>query len=158
MTDLCFSAAGTESTTNPSISPATTVAKKKKTVLLVHHDDTLGLLLRFAFQSEPYVVYETTEWHTALNMCGSLHLDLVLLDMVTPLMDDDSPLRQIRQINEMVSIIVVTALNVKRWIDTAINSGADGFVTKPFNLTTIRQTVSCQLAKGRQKGETRAFH
>lgn len=151
MTDLYSSAAGVRPTMNPSFSPVITGTKKKKRLLIVHHDANFGLLLRLAFKSEPYIIYETTDKEVTLTMCSEPNLDLVLLDMVMPHLDGASILQHIRRVNQTVSIIMISALNPNMWIDVALKSGADGFMTKPFSLTSIRQAVSKQLEGGRLK-------
>jgi len=139
-----------ESRVGLSTLPIPTVRKPPFTLLIVDDDADLRLLLRLALADEPYTIYEAANGEMALKMCLDLKPELILLDIALPAMDGISVLQQVRQVNQTVSILMVSALHVEKWILAAIENGADGFIAKPLNITTLRRLVAQQVTNGRQ--------
>ena len=119
-------------------------------VLIVDDDANLRLLLRLALGTEPYTIYEAATGEMALAMCLDLAPDLILLDIALPGLDGISVLQQIRQSNQTVYILMVSALHMQKWIMAALENGADGFIAKPLNVSTLRQTVAKCLSSNRK--------
>lgn len=118
-------------------------------LLIVDDDANLRLLLRLALTNKRYTIYEAATGEMALAMCLDLNPDLILLDIALPGMDGIHVLQQIRQVNQSVCILMVSALNMQKWIFSAMSHGADGFIAKPLNVTMLHQTVAQHLNSGR---------
>lgn len=118
-------------------------------LLIVDDDANLRLLLRLALTNKHYTIYEAANGEMALTMCLDLNPDLILLDIALPGMDGITVLQQIRQDNQTVCILMVSALNMQKWIFSAMSHGADGFIAKPLNVTMLHQTVAKHLNSGR---------
>ncbi len=69
--------------------------------------------------------------------------DVILLDVMMPVMDGPAMLVQLRQSTEFCAIPVVflTALTQKRDIDFFNSLGADGVIVKPFDVATLADQV-----------------
>jgi two-component system chemotaxis response regulator CheY len=79
------------------------------------------------------VVGEASNGLEALALFGSLHPDLVLLDITMPQLDGVETLRQIIEQDKNARVIMVSSIGHKEMVWKAICLGAKSFVTKPFD-------------------------
>ena len=111
-----------------------------KTLLVVDDEFDLTNTLRAVFQSAGYRVDTATDGGQAMNALRSHVPDLVLMDVMMPLMDGLKVLRTMRQSHDLenVPVILMSVLppTVKRedydW---------QAFLRKPFTLETLLKTV-----------------
>lgn len=71
--------------------------------------------------------------------------DLVILDMVMPVMDGEQAFYKIRQINPTQKILICSGYNNLEDVGTMIESGALGLLPKPFNLRELFEMISTHL-------------
>jgi len=64
-------------------------------------------------------------------------ISLVITDMMMPIMDGATAIREIKRINRFAKILVVSGLDV----DDDVKSGVSGFVTKPYTAPELAQKV-----------------
>ena len=69
-------------------------------------------------------------------------IDVVLLDVVMPKFDGLQTLRQLRQINPQVKIIMITSISSQAIVLGAMKAGASEFISKPFRLSEFAQSVN----------------
>ncbi len=79
------------------------------------------------------VVGEASNGLETLSLYGSLHPDLVLLDITMPQLDGVETLRRIIEQDRNARVIIVSSLGHKEMVWKAICLGAKSFVTKPFD-------------------------
>lgn len=158
MTHLDFSPFIVELTQRIAILPIDAPEKTHKTILLVDDDTTARSLLRLAFQTDPYQILEATNGETALTLCRNGQPDLILLNITLPHTDGITVLQQIRQINQQAIVLMVSAINMRVWIDSAFTHGADGFIAKPFSLLALRQMIAHLLAPCASKHTSSEAH
>ncbi|HSQ78019.1 MAG TPA: response regulator [Nitrospirota bacterium] len=79
------------------------------------------------------VVGEASNGLEALALYGSLHPDLVLLDITMPQLDGVETLRQIIEQDKNARVIMVSSIGHKEMVWKAICLGAKSFVTKPYD-------------------------
>jgi two-component system, chemotaxis family, chemotaxis protein CheY len=89
------------------------------------------------------VVGEAGDGAEAVTLYEKHHPDLVTMDLVMPVMGGLEALRQIRAIDPVAKVVVVTALDQKQALMDSIRDGAIDFIVKPFE----RQRVLNLLAK-----------
>jgi len=127
----------------------------KKTVLVV--DDELGAQESFRMiLKDEYNVFIADDGETALPMLTRQPVDLVLLDVVMPVMDGLETLRNIRKTHARLPVIMVTATKTIRTVVEAMRLGALDYVTKPFNVDEIRDVVKKVFQKEEVPGEDAA--
>jgi DNA-binding NtrC family response regulator len=84
----------------------------------------------------------------ALEMLQKEPIDLVLLDVHMPDMDGLEVLRKIKEQDEDIDVIMVSALNLARKAVDAIKLGAYDYITKPYEpediLSTVKRVISNQ--------------
>ncbi len=79
------------------------------------------------------VVGEASDGLEALALFGTLHPDLVLLDITMPQLDGVETLRRIIEQDRNARVIIVSSIGHKEMVWKAICLGAKSFVTKPYD-------------------------
>jgi two-component system KDP operon response regulator KdpE len=100
-------------------------------VLLVEDDRTLRRALRASFRNWDFDVVEAASGEEALTTVSERTPDLVILDLTLPGIDGLETLRHLRTFTE-VPVVVLTVRDSLRDKITALESGADDYVLKPF--------------------------
>lgn len=121
-------------------------------VIYIDDDATNRAVLSGMFELGRVSMAEAPDARTGLAMLGEVDYGLVLMDLRMPEMNGLTAIRHVRARSDAmrnVPIVVVTAdltEGVKRMCGDA---GADGFVTKPVNMTQLFDVVGKALAQGR---------
>ncbi len=117
-------------------------------LLVVEDSDAGREVLVIKLRREGYNVAEATNGRQALEHVASGNTDLVLLDMKLPDMSGLQVLRQLRRSRSMLDmpVIVVSALDRPSDVVEALQSGANDYVTKPFDLTVALARIRTQLS------------
>jgi len=70
-------------------------------------------------------------------------VDVVILDMVMPLLDGKSAFHALRRINPRVRIILASGYSIDGEAQTLMDEGATAFLQKPFRLATLAEALAC---------------
>ena len=103
-------------------------------ILLAEDDNNLGILLRNYLTAKNYETLLFINGIMALDAFPSGSFGLCILDIMMPEMDGLSLARETRLTNPNIPVIFLTAKNQKEDIIEGFKSGADDYITKPFNL------------------------
>jgi len=117
---------------------------QKLSILLVEDDDRIRSFLQTVLTSNGYNVLETTNARTALSIAASHNPDLMLLDLGLPDMDGQQLIRTLREWSKM-PIVVVSARGHEKDKVTALDSGADDYITKPFGIAELMARIRAAL-------------
>ncbi|MBU5670029.1 response regulator transcription factor [Peptoniphilus sp. MSJ-1] len=112
-------------------------------ILIVEDDKNLNKGLSIAFQDK-YIIHSTFSLSEAKNFIDKV--DLILLDMNLPDGDGLDLIKEIRK-NYNTAIIVISAIDLESYIISAINLGADDYITKPFSLGILQAKIERLLNK-----------
>jgi len=116
----------------------------RPTILVVDDDAGLRESFRLILDDE-YEVVDVPGGQQALEVIRSAQVDAVLLDIRLPEMDGIEVLERIKQTDEQVEVILVTAVKTVKTAVAAMKLGAFDYVTKPFDeeelLATIRRAL-----------------
>jgi len=105
---------------------------KKPSVLLVDDEIQIRRMLRVFLERNGFEVFDAESGEDGLGEAARCNPDLILLDLGLPDMDGITVLRRVRE----WSVAPVLVLSVREQEDvkiTALNSGADDYITKPFS-------------------------
>ncbi|HHY36291.1 MAG TPA: response regulator [Firmicutes bacterium] len=116
-------------------------------LLVVDDEPGIRRLLEEVFRDDRYQVVAAASGKEALAKWKEWEPDLVLLDMKMPGMDGLEVLRRMAGKYSRVPVIIMTAYGELRIVDEALNLGARGYVTKPFDVLELRNTVDRLLAE-----------
>ncbi|MGI9374386.1 MAG: response regulator transcription factor [Hyphomicrobiales bacterium] len=123
-----------------------------KRVLVAEDEPNIIESLTFLLERAGFNVAVETDGQEALNTVLSNRPDVFVLDVMLPSLDGYEVLRQLRADQHCadVPVIMLTAKGQREDRETALESGADMFITKPFANSEIIEAVK-SLANGRPK-------
>ena len=127
---------------------APTISSRGGRLLLVDDEAANRELLRRRLSRAGYEVREADSGRTALSMIEQEVFDLVLLDVLMPEMDGLETLEHIRRSRSVseLPVIMATALAGTSDMVTALEVGANDYVTKPFDMAVVLARIQTQLA------------
>jgi two-component system, OmpR family, KDP operon response regulator KdpE len=120
-------------------------------VLMVEDDPNIVDLIRSNLNVRGFDTVVSTDGSHALRLLEVEQPDIVLLDLMLPDADGMELCRQIRE-RSAVGIIVVSARGGERDKVTALNMGADDYMTKPFGIEELLARISATLRRTRAGG------
>ncbi|MDE5787356.1 MAG: response regulator transcription factor [Bacteroidaceae bacterium] len=109
----------------------------KQRILLCEDDESLGMLLREYLQAKGYGAELYLDGEAGYEAFQKEHYDMCVLDVMMPKKDGFTLAQEIRQLNEDVPIIFLTAKNLKEDIFEGFKIGADDYLTKPFSMDEL---------------------
>ncbi len=111
------------------------------TVLVVDDDHDIQLLLRLELEAEGYIVVTADNGLEALDLVADSEPDVVLLDIMMPELDGWGVLQ--RLVVPKPAVIVISGLATDRagHYRHAVELGALGFVSKPFDSAKLLELV-----------------
>lgn len=115
-------------------------------ILVVDDDKNICELLRLYLVKEGYGVTIANDGTAALQEFDKLHPDLVLLDVMMPGIDGWEVCRKIRQ-NNQTPIIMLTAKGDTESKVMGLKTGADDYVTKPFEMKEVLARIEAVLRR-----------
>jgi len=118
----------------------------QKTILLVEDDQTLLQTLAYNLTKEGYHMLTASGGLAGLELARANVPDLVILDVMLPELDGLSVCRILRREME-VPIIMLTARSSEVDKIIGLDSGADDYITKPFNLGEFLARVRAALRR-----------
>lgn len=122
----------------------------KPLLLVVDDDPSLRQLLNWQLTAAGYRVVEAVDGANGLELFDQHKPDLVLLDIMMPMMDGWEVLREMRTRSD-VPVLMLTALSNENDQVAGLDGGADDYVVKPF---TLRQLLARIRALLRRAGQT----
>ena len=126
------------------------------TILVVDDEALIRWSLTERLKSEGYDVLEADTGRAALERVPE-GVDLVLLDYRLPDTDGVSVLRKIKEFDQDILVILLTAYASVETAVEAMKLGAYHFANKPFNLDEVAATVERALETTRLRREVRQF-
>ena len=112
------------------------------TVLIVDDEPDVLLLLRVNLEAAGYQTVLAADGETALIKIDESDPDVVLLDIMMPVMDGWGVLRALSERDNAPRVVVVSAKSSDRDIVRALTSGALDYVTKPFDPDDLVDVVA----------------
>ena len=110
-------------------------------ILLVEDDSLLGDGIRAGLTLASYAVDWVRDGEMALRALADHSYDACVLDLGLPKKDGISVLRELRQRNIRTPVIVLTARDTKNDKIIGLDSGADHYLTKPFDLDELEAHI-----------------
>ena len=117
-----------------------------KTVLIVEDDQHIADLLEIYLRKEGYQVHLAYDGGQGLNMYRTVKPDLVLLDVMMPVMDGWAVCRAIRA-DSQTPIIMLTAKSETSDKVQGLRAGADDYITKPFEMKEVLARIEAVLRR-----------
>lgn len=104
----------------------------KKIAIIDDEQDILDTLQRFLKRSEKFEIETFSNPTNALHRIENGEFDLILLDIMMPNVNGMDVLKQVKQSNPNVKVIMMTAYSTIDKVIESNKTGAEDYVTKPF--------------------------
>ena len=124
-------------------------------VLIVEDDRNIAELLQLYLQKEGYAVTMAFDGGDGLAKFRSIQPDLVLLDVMMPVMDGWSLCRVIRS-ESKTPVIMLTAKSETDDKVAGLKTGADDYITKPFEMKEVLARIEAVLRRSDRNGAPKA--
>ena len=124
-------------------------------ILVVDDDRNTRLLLRAVLQAENYTVFTAENGEDALEVMDREHIDLVVLDVMMPKMDGYEFTRILRQTDNNLPILMVSARQQPADKRQGFLVGTDDYITKPIDEVEMLLRIKALLRRARIASERR---
>jgi DNA-binding response OmpR family regulator len=113
------------------------------TVLVVDDEPDLSWVMRFNLEVEGYRTFAAADGRTALHLLRQQHPQVMILDVMMPVMDGWSVLEELNGTGteERPRVVVVSARTSPEDRQRATTLGVDAFIPKPFELDDLLEVV-----------------
>ncbi len=122
-------------------------------ILLVEDDQTLNFIVKDNLEQNGYVVVSADNGETALKIFKSEKFSLCLLDVMLPKKDGFTLAKEIREMDDHVPIIFLTARSMTEDRITGLTIGGDDYITKPFSMEELLLKIRIFLKRSLNIGE-----
>jgi len=106
-------------------------------ILLVEDDSNLGFVIKDNLEASGFEVDWCEDGERALGKFGVNKFDLCLVDVMLPKLDGFSLVKKIREMNEQVPVLFLTAKSLEEDKIKGFQLGADDYITKPFSMEEL---------------------
>gem|GEM_PF-3608104 len=112
-------------------------------ILYADDDEKSRILVRKTLESEGFVVSEAVNGLEAVQKASSERPDLILMDLLMPVMDGFDALNRIHEVPELTEVpaIAITASGMERDRERIIKSGYHGYLSKPIQRLMLIEEV-----------------
>jgi len=124
-----------------------------QTVILIVDDDRANRMVLSRSLDNKYQIIEAVDGKECLQILESQHVDLVLLDLMMPVMSGFDVLQHIQNHpqNHYPAVLVLSALMDSTTISNVLRLGAVDYLTKPFNVEEMLARINTQLSLAKRE-------
>jgi DNA-binding response OmpR family regulator len=126
-----------------------------KTILIVDDEPRYLRLMEANLITEGYKVIKALDGQQAVELTAEKHPDLILLDVMMPILDGFNACERIREFSN-VPIIMVTARGNENDRVKGLDLGADDYIVKPFSANELLARVRAVIRRAQTSEDT--FH
>lgn len=116
-------------------------------ILIIEDDEDINLMLADYFTKEGYVIETAFNGEEGIRKARVFEADIILLDVMMPVMDGYEALVNIRTFSN-VPVIMLTAKGEQMDKFIGFNKGCDDYVVKPFDLIELNLRIRAILRRG----------
>jgi CheY-like chemotaxis protein len=119
------------------------IQKGNETILLVDDEDMVIDATSEMLETLGYSVNVARSGEEAIVFCRKNNdiIDLVILDIVMPVMNGSEAYRILKKINPQIKVLLSSGYSVNESVTKMLDNGCQGFIQKPFNLIQLSQKV-----------------
>jgi DNA-binding response OmpR family regulator len=130
----------------------------KAKILLVEDDPTLSYVIKDSLQNNGYEVVHCPDGESAWQQFTKRSFDICLLDVVLPKKDGMALANDIRKQNDKIPILLLTSKSMDDDKIAGFKSGADDYITKPFNMQELLLRLEVFLKRTMKKDDGSPKH
>jgi len=120
---------------------------RKFKILIVDDEKNIVDLVRLSLTSGRYDIYEAYDGLEAMNMIQKIIPDLIVLDLMMPIMDGLTVCKQLKSnvLTRSIPIIILSAKGEIKEKMQLLEIGVDDYITKPFNFSEVLARIRAAL-------------
>ena len=122
-------------------------------ILVVEDDKNTARLMRAVLTHADYEVFQASNGQEALDLMDSQHVDLILLDVMMPVMDGYEFTDQLRKSGDNTPILMVTARQLPEEKCRGFLVGTDDYMVKPVNQEEMLLRIKALLRRAQIASE-----
>lgn len=122
-------------------------------ILVVEDDKNTARLMRAVLTHADYEVFQASNGQEALDLMDSQHVDLILLDVMMPVMDGYEFTDQLRKSGDNIPILMVTARQLPEEKCRGFLVGTDDYMVKPVNQEEMLLRIKALLRRAQIASE-----
>lgn len=123
-------------------------------ILICDDERDIVSALRIYLSAEGYRIFEAHTGKEALDIVAGHEIHLILMDIMMPEMNGLEAASSIRALKhpdaERIPIIAMTANTFKEDVESALNAGMTGFVSKPIDVAYLYQELNSVLSNSKR--------
>jgi len=114
-----------------------------KKILIVDDEPNIVMALEYTFKKNNYEVFIARDGQEALDILKNNFPDVIILDIMMPMVDGFATLEQIRKDANLqhTKVMFLSAKNKESDIEKGLALGADAYMTKPFSIKKVVEKV-----------------
>lgn len=115
-----------------------------KKILIVDDEPNIVMSLEYTFKKNNFEVFIARDGQEALDILKTNFPDVIILDIMMPMVDGFATLEQIRKDNNLkhTKVLFLSAKNKASDIEKGLALGADAYMTKPFTIKKVVEQIS----------------
>jgi two-component system alkaline phosphatase synthesis response regulator PhoP len=129
--------------------------KNNKKILIVDDEPDIIELLTYNLEKEGYQIESARDGRTAIEIAKEFKPDLVIVDIMMPVMDGVETCRQLREMPAMAnSIIIFLTARTEEYSEiAAFDVGADDYITKPIKPRALTSRINAYFKRESKKSK-----
>ena len=124
-------------------------------ILLVEDDDNLRRLMATVLKRNRFNVLQAANGKEAIDLAENNHIDLMVCDIMLPEVNGYEVTMSVREFNEGLPVIMVTALETLDDKRRGFASGADDYMVKPIDTDELIMRINALLRRAKATNERR---
>ncbi|MDR2359804.1 MAG: response regulator transcription factor [Oscillospiraceae bacterium] len=118
-----------------------------RTILIVDDEPSIVDILKFNLTREHYAVLTAFDGKAGLELALLKSPDLILLDVMLPVMNGFEVCKKIRETDKLTPILMLTAREEERDKVLGLDYGADDYILKPFGVRELLARIKANLRR-----------
>ncbi|WP_159473846.1 response regulator transcription factor [Dyadobacter sp. 3J3] len=110
-------------------------------LLLIEDEPSVISLIQRSLSAAGHEITVAMDGKSGLEMAHKHQFDLIILDLMLPVMNGMEVCRNIRNSNSSTPVLMLTALGTTENIVSGLDAGADDYMTKPFKLAELEARI-----------------
>jgi len=122
---------------------------EKKKILLADDEEDIKSVVSLFLESKGYEIITAYDGLSALDMARTEKPDLILLDVMMPVVNGYEVCARLKADEELrdIPVVMLSAMAQSESVDKGLSAGAVDYIVKPFDPVAMEQVVSRVLAE-----------
>ena len=116
-------------------------------ILVVDDDKNIRFVMKEVLETNQYTVFTASDGEDAFEVMGREHIDLVIVDIMMPNMDGYEFTRELREFNNELPVLMVSAKQLSEDRKKGFVAGIDDFMAKPIDTDELLLHIKALLRR-----------